>query len=90
MMKTQIRVCSYECLGIRSNGMVKKIVIRKEDKLSGSFEITVIYQNYVKSRYISMVNMHTQGLKSFAHILVRCSLLGNIRQPHQKISQTHT
>ena len=23
-MKTQIRICSYECLGIRSNGMVKK------------------------------------------------------------------
>ena len=68
----------------------KKIVIGKEDKLSGSFGIMVMYQNYVKSGYILMVNMHTQGLKSFAHILEKCFLLGNIRQLHQKISQTHT
>ena len=44
-----------------------------------------IYQNYVKSGYIMMVTMHTQGLKSFARFLVRCILLDNIRQPHQKI-----
>ena len=30
--------------------------------------------------------MHTQGLKSFAHVLVRCFLLENIRQPYQKIN----
>ena len=68
----------------------KKMVIGKEDKLSGSFGITVMYQNYVKSGYILMVNIHTQGLKNFAHILERCFLLGNIRKLHQKISQTHT
>ena len=68
----------------------KKMVIGKEDKLSGSFRITVKYQNYVKSGYMLMVNMHTQDLRSFADILERCFLLGNIRQLHQKISQTHT
>ena len=88
-MKTQIGICPYECLGIRSNGTAKKMVIGKEGKLSGSFGITVMYQNYVKSGYILMVNMHTQGLKSFAHILGRCFLLENIRQL-EKISQTHT
>ena len=64
----------------------KKMAIGKEDKLSGSFGITVMYQNYVKSGYILMVNMHTQGLKSFAHILERCFLLGNIRELHKKTS----
>ena len=39
--------------------------------------------------YILMVNMHTQGLKSFVHIRGRCFLLENIRQL-EKISQTHT
>ena len=80
-----IRVFRYS-----KQGRGKKMVIGKEDKLSGSFGITVMYQNYVKSGYILMVNMHTQGLKSFAHILEKCFLLGNIRQLHQKISQTHT
>ena len=80
----------YECLDIRSNGEVKKMVIGKEDKLSGSFRTMVMYQNYVESGYILMVNMDIQGLKSFAHILERCFLLGNIRQIHQKISQRHT
>ena len=82
-----IRVFRYS-----KQGRGKKMVIGKEDKLSGSFGITVMYQNYVKSGYILMVNMHThtQGLKSFAHILERCFLLGNIRQLHQNISQTHT
>ena len=32
-----------------------------------------------------MVTMHTQGLTSFARVLVRFILLDNIRQPHQKI-----
>ena len=68
----------------------KKIVIGKEDKLSGSFGIMVMYQNYVKSGQVLMVNMHTQDLKSFVHILERCFLLENIRQLHQKIGQTHT
>ena len=77
--KAQIGICSCECLGIRGNGMVKKMVIGKEGKLSGSFGITVMYQNYVKSGYILMANMHTQGLKSFAHILGRCFLLENIK-----------
>ena len=81
-------ICS--CLGIQSNGAVKKMVVGKEDKLSGSFGITVMYQNYVISGYVLMVNMHTQGLENFAHILERCFLLENIRQLHQKISQTHT
>ena len=82
-------ICSS--LGIQSNGAVKKMVVGKEDKLFGSFGITVVmYQNYVISGYVLMVNMHTQGLKSFAHILGRCFLLENIRQLHQKISQTHT
>ena len=87
-MKTQIGICPYECLGIRSNSTVKKMVIGKEDKLSGSFGIMVMYQNYMKSGYILMINMHTQGLKSFPHIQGRC--FENIRQLHQKISQTHT
>ena len=43
-----------------------------------------------KSGYIVMVTMHTQGLKSFAHILVRCFLLENIGRPYQKINQTPT
>ena len=47
-------------------------------------------QNYVKSGYVMMVTMHTQGLKSLEHVLVRCFLLENIRQPHQKINQTLT
>ena len=81
-------ICS--CLVIQSNGAVKKMVVGKEDKLSGSFGITVMYQNYVISGYVLMVNMHTQGLENFAHILERCFLLENIRQLHQKISQTHT
>ena len=59
-----IRVFRYS-----KQGRGKKMVIGKGDKLSGSFGITVMYQNYVKSGYILMVNMHTQGLKSFAHIL---------------------
>ena len=66
------------------------MVIGKEDKLSGSFETMVMYQNYEESGYTLMVNMDTQGLKSFAHILEKCFLLGNIRQIHEKISQTHT
>ena len=37
-----------------------------------------------------MVTMHTQGLMSSANDLVRCFLLENIRQPHQKITQTFT
>ena len=88
-MKTLIGICSHDCLGIQSSGKVKK-VIGKEDKSSGSFEKMVMYQNCVKSGYVLTVNMHTQGLKSFAHILVRCFLLENIRQPHQKVTQTHT
>ena len=47
-------------------------------------------QNYVKSGYIMMVTMHTQSLKSLEHVLVRCFLLENIMQPHQKINQTLT
>ena len=66
----------------------KKMAIGKEDKLSGSFGIMVMYQNYVESGYILMINMHTQGLKGFIHIWGRC--FENIRQLHQKISQTHT
>ena len=31
-----------------------------------------------------MVTMYTQGLKSFAHVLVRCFLLTGIRQLYQK------
>ena len=80
-----IRVFRYS-----KQGRGKKMVIGKGDKLSGSFGITVMYQNYVKSGYILMVNMHTQGLKSFAHILESCFLLGNIKQLHQQITQTPT
>ena len=50
----------------------------------GSFGIIIIYLNYVKSGYTKMVTMHTQGLKSFAHVLVRYFLLMNIRQLYQK------
>ena len=50
----------------------------------------IMYQNYVKSGYTMMVTMHTQGLKSFTHVLVRWFLLENIRQPYQKIYQKPT
>ena len=62
-MKTQIGICSYECLDIRSNGAVKKMVVGKEDKLSGSFGTMVMYQNYVESGYVLMVNMDTIWIK---------------------------
>ena len=45
----------------------------------------VIYQNYVKSGYAITITMHTQGLKSFTYVLVRCFILENIRQPYQNI-----
>ena len=43
-----------------------------------------------KNGYFMVVTMHTQGLKSFAHALVRCFLLENIRQPYQKKNHSHT
>ena len=49
-----------------------------------------MYQNYVKSGYDMMVTMHTQGLRSYAHVLVKCFLLDNIKQPYQKMNQTPT
>ena len=49
-----------------------------------------MYLNYVKSGYFVMVTMHTQGLKSFAHALVRCFLLENTRQLYQKKNHSHT
>ena len=67
----------------------KKKVVGK-GKSSGSFGVMVINQNYVKSGYALMISMHTQGLKSFAHILARWFLLENVRQPYQKINQTPT
>ena len=83
-----IDISKTEDIGVRYSKQWhgKKMVIGKEDKLYGSFGITVMYQNYVKSGYILMVNMDTQGLKSFAHILERCFLLGNIRELHKKTS----
>ena len=75
---------------IRRRRDKKKMVIGKKDSSSGSFGMMIIYQNHVKSGYIMMVTMHTQGLKSFTHVLVRWFLLENIKQPHQKINQTST
>ena len=63
---------------------------KKKEVSSGSFGMTMTYQNYVKSGCILMVTMETQGLKSFANVLTRCFLLENIRQPHQNIIQTLT
>ena len=51
------------------------------------FGMVDMYQNYAKIGYVITMNMHTHGLKSFTHILVRCFLLESIRQPHQKIHQ---
>ena len=51
------------------------VIGRKKEESSESFGMMIIYQNYVKSGYIMMVTMHTQGLKSFANALVRCFLL---------------
>ena len=62
----------------------------KKDRSSGSFGVIAMYQNYAKSGYTVTITMHTQGLRSFAHVLVRWFLLENIRQPHQKINQTPT
>ena len=75
---------------IKKKIIIGKVVIGKKDRSFGSFGDMVIYQNYVKIGYIMMVAMHTQGLKSFVHVLMRCFLLENIRQLHQKINQTLT
>ena len=64
--------------------LMEKMVIVKKDILSGSFGIITMYLNYVKKGYTAMATMHTQGLKILAHVLVRCFLLENIRQPYQR------
>ena len=79
-----IRMFRYSTLWKGKKGNQEKKI------LSGSFGITIPYQNYVKSGYTLMVTMHTQVLKSFAHVLVKCFLLESIRPPYQKIKQTHT
>ena len=79
----------YRCFGMQSERKIKK-VIEKKPRSFGSFGMKVMYLNYVKSGYAITITMHTQGLKSFEHVLVRCFLLENIRQPHQKINQTPT
>ena len=80
----------FEYIRRRRDKKKKKMVIGKKDRSSGSFGMMIIYQNHVKSGYIMMVTMHTQGLQSFTHVLVRWFLLENIKQPHQKINQTST
>ena len=74
---------------MQSKQEIKKVT-GKKDESSGSFGRMVMYQNYVKSEYAITISMHTQRLKSIGHILVRCFLLENLRQPYQKINQTPT
>ena len=71
------------------NREIKK-TIGKKDRSFRSFGMMVMYQNYVKSGYVMTVTMHTQGLKSFTHVRLRCFLLENIREPYQKMNQTPT
>ena len=80
---------SYRCFSMRGERMIQKLT-GKKDRSSGSFGTMVMYQNYPKSGYAITKTMHTEGLKSFAHVLVRCFLLENIRQPYQKMNQTPT
>ena len=88
-MKTQTEIGSYRCLDIQSDEKVKK-AIGEKNRSFGSFGMTIKYQNYVRSGYALMVTIYTQGLKSFAHVLVKYFLLENIRQPYQEIKQAPT
>ena len=57
----------------------KKGSLIKKEGLSGPFGMMIKYQNYVKSGYIAIISMHTQGLKNFVCILERCFLPKSIR-----------
>ena len=85
----RLKISSYRCFDMQSDTVVKTVIGQK-DRLSLSFGMTSMYLNYVKSGYAITINMHTHGLKSFAHIWVMSFLVESIRQPHQKINQTLT
>ena len=69
---------------------MKRVIIPKKERLSGSSGMMIIYQNYAKSEYIVMAAMHTHGLKNFVSVLVGFFLLMNIKQSYRKMNQTPT